>query len=241
MALDIAGHLGHGDCRPPTRPGPSLHPITVPKHNSPCSIIWKRRCSCRPFYLGGPTYMTSALPYNVWVSRSGICKELPISPLVTMTKKAPESTRLPTPPGSAPWHRPGAMTAMMEFFGIGFNFWLIQFEAGFVWITFSIAKGEDFADNVFPLLRTLRESMFDFLNTFEGQHREFSTKNIAHFWGVSGTKQSLDMSESARYSTEVSAELELELFVEFDWVFFSAYRSETLLRLERSRRNPSAR
>lgn len=175
-----------------------------------------------------------------WVSRAGICKELPISPLLTMTKKAPESTRLPTPPGSAPWHR-GAITAMMEFFGIGFNFWSIQFETGFVWTTFSIAKVEDFADNVFPLLRTLRESMFDFLTTFEGQHREFSTKNFAQFGWVSDTKQSLDMSESARYSSDVSVELEeIELFVEFDWVSFSAYRSETLLRLERSRRNPSA-
>ena len=29
MTLGIAGHIGHGDCRPPTRPGPSLHPITL--------------------------------------------------------------------------------------------------------------------------------------------------------------------------------------------------------------------
>lgn len=136
----------------------------------------------------------------------------------------------------------GVITVMMEFFGIGFNFWLFQFEAGFVWTTFSIAKVDDFADNVFPLLRTLRESMFDLLTNFEGQHRESSTKNFAQFGGVSGTKQSLDMSESARYSSDVSVELELELSVQLVRLgLFSAYRSETLLRLEQSRRNPSAR
>lgn len=98
----------------------------------------------------------------------------------------------------------GVIRVMMEFFGISFNCWLFQFEAGFVWTTFSIAKVEDFADNVFPLLRTLRESMFDLLTNFEGQHRESSTKIFAQFGGVSGTKQSLDMSESARYSSDVS-------------------------------------
>ncbi len=45
MTLGIAGHLGLGDYKPPTRPGPSLHPITL---CNDYSAVQQARPTARP-------------------------------------------------------------------------------------------------------------------------------------------------------------------------------------------------